>query len=64
MGRKGFSGRRFLDVVTIRQILVMRDEKGVGNGEIERTLGLEDGTVRRLGGKGVVADVGLELGER
>ena len=64
IGKKGFPGRRFLDIVTIRQILVMRDEKGLGKEEIERTLSLEEGTVKRLGGKGVVADVGLELGER
>ena len=64
MGKKGFPGRRFLDVVTIRQVLVMRDERRIEEEEIERRLELEVGTVRRLGPRGIVGDVGLELGER
>ncbi|KAL2076015.1 hypothetical protein VTL71DRAFT_958 [Oculimacula yallundae] len=47
-------GRQFLDVLTLRQILVLRDEKGVNEGEIERELGLRRGVVGRLGRKGVV----------
>ncbi|KAK0127082.1 hypothetical protein ONS96_006640 [Cadophora gregata f. sp. sojae] len=47
-------GRQFLDVLTLRQILVLRDEKGVEAGEIERSLGLKRGVVGRLGRKGVV----------
>ena len=43
-----------MDVVTIRQILVLRDEKGLEDGEIERTLGLKRGVVERLGRRGVV----------
>ena len=54
IGRKGSEGRQFLDVVTIRQILVLRDEKGLGEGEIERRLGLRKGVVGRLGRKGLV----------
>jgi hypothetical protein len=54
IGRKGREGRQFLDVVTIRQILVLRDEKGLGEGEIEERLGLRKGVVGRLGGKGLV----------
>ena len=54
IGRKGAEGRQFLDVVTIRQILALRDEKGVEAGEIERRLGLRSGVVGRLGRRGVV----------
>ncbi|KAI9682114.1 MAG: hypothetical protein M1817_000168 [Caeruleum heppii] len=57
-GRRGHEGRRFLDVVLIRQILMLRDHKGVEAGEIERRLGLKRGVVGRLGQQGVVADVG------
>ena len=49
--------RRFLDVNTIRQILVMRDGKGMSEGEIENVLGLAGGVVRGLGPPGVVGDV-------
>ncbi|KAH7412459.1 hypothetical protein BKA64DRAFT_329252 [Cadophora sp. MPI-SDFR-AT-0126] len=48
-------GRQFLDVLTLRQILVLRDEKGVEAGEIERRLGLKRGVVGRLGRRGVVS---------
>jgi hypothetical protein len=54
IGRRGAQGRSFLDVVTLRQVLVLRD-KGVEEGEIERRLELREGTVGRLGGKGVVS---------
>jgi hypothetical protein len=54
LGRKGYEGRSFLDVVTLRQVLVLRDEKGLENGEIERRLGLKNGVVGRLGRGGVV----------
>lgn len=47
-------GRQFLDVITLRQILVLRDEKGFEAGEIERMLGLREGVVGRLGRRGVV----------
>lgn len=52
-GRKGAPGRRFLDVLTLRQVLQMRDQ-GVGSAEIEERLGLRRGVVDRLGGKNVV----------
>ena len=42
----------------IRQVLVMRDQKGLGAREIERRMGLKEGCVERLGGRGVVGDVG------
>lgn len=55
--RSDNAGKRFLDVNTIRQILVMRDDKGFSEAEIERNLGLADGMVKSLGRKGVVGDV-------
>lgn len=53
-GRRGHEGRQFLDVSTIRQILMLRDEKGVETGEIERQLGLKKGIVAKLGERGGV----------
>jgi hypothetical protein len=53
IGRKGSEGRTFLDVVTLRQVLVMR-ERGVEEGEIERKLGLGRGVVGKLGRRDVV----------
>lgn len=49
--------RRFLDVSTIRQMIILRDEKGMGEGEIEKNLGLGAGMVKALGPKGIVGDV-------
>ncbi|GAB7358326.1 hypothetical protein MBLNU230_g2398t1 [Neophaeotheca triangularis] len=54
-GKSGFEGREFLDVFTIRQIMVLRDGKGESGEQIERRLGLKRGTVERLGPRGVVA---------
>lgn len=42
---------------TVRQVLVMRDDKGMGEGDIEKSLGLAGGVVRALGPKGIVGDV-------
>ena len=48
-GRKGFQGKRFLDVTVIRQILVMRDDDhGKSDAEIEEALELYPGTVSKL----------------
>ncbi|GKZ37285.1 hypothetical protein AbraIFM66950_008770 [Aspergillus brasiliensis] len=58
MGRSGFQGREYLDALTIRQVLAMRDRQGLSAEEIERLLRLKSGVVGRLGGKGVVADIG------
>ena len=58
LGRRGAPGRRFLDVVTIRQVLIMRDELQKRDTEIERQLGLRSGVVRKLGPKGVVGAAG------
>ncbi|PYH97237.1 hypothetical protein BO71DRAFT_427308, partial [Aspergillus ellipticus CBS 707.79] len=58
MGRTNFAGREFLDALTIRQVLAMRDRQGLKAGEIERLLRLKHGVVERLGGRGVVGDIG------
>ena len=52
-GKRGHEGRQFLDVYTIRQMLVMRDERGSGADSIEKALGLRQGAVDRLGPRGV-----------
>ena len=54
---RGDGGKRFLDVSTIRQLLVMRDDRGLGEEEIEKNMGLAKGVVRSLGKRGVVGDV-------
>ncbi|MCJ1306361.1 hypothetical protein MMC25_000003 [Agyrium rufum] len=56
LGKASFAGREFLDVVTIKQILIMRDERGMPAKEIEEALKLKSGVVNRLGMKGVVGD--------
>ncbi|PLB54632.1 hypothetical protein P170DRAFT_505365 [Aspergillus steynii IBT 23096] len=57
IGRPSFAGRQFLDAVTIRQALSMRDRQGIRPGEIERILRLKKGVVDRLGKQGVVAEL-------
>ncbi|PMD17141.1 hypothetical protein NA56DRAFT_280694 [Hyaloscypha hepaticicola] len=54
LGKASAGGRQFLDVITIRKVLEMRDEKGLQEGEIERRLELRKGVVGRLGRGGVV----------
>ncbi|KXT18914.1 hypothetical protein AC579_3562 [Pseudocercospora musae] len=53
-GRRAHTGREFLDVHQIRQILTMRDEQGRKDEDIERRLGLKKGVVSRLGVQGIV----------
>ena len=55
-GRKGFQGREFLDVLLIRQALMLRDDKGLSDSEIEKRLELKSGVMARLGRKGVVGE--------
>ena len=50
------AGREYLDALTIRQTLVMR-EQGLADADIERMLRLKKGLLRRLGGVGVVSAV-------
>lgn len=57
-GRQSHEGRQFLDVLTIRQALSMRDKQGLPDGEIESLLRLKKGVVARLGRKGLVGEVG------
>jgi hypothetical protein len=58
IGKRGFEGREFVDVMTIRRALALRDERGMAEAEIERELDLKRGTMQRLGGRGVVGDAG------
>lgn len=55
MGRESArrEGRKFLDVMTIRQVLIMR-EQGRSEEAIESGLGLKRGVVGRLGRRGIV----------
>jgi hypothetical protein len=57
-GRTSFTGREYLDALTIRQALSMRDRQGMPSGEIERLLQMKKGVMDRLGKKGVVSEVG------
>lgn len=47
-----------MDVATIRQVLMMRDELGKEAEEIERALGLKKGVVGKLGPRGVFSGAG------
>ncbi|KAF1982565.1 hypothetical protein K402DRAFT_466688 [Aulographum hederae CBS 113979] len=58
VGRTGFRGKRYLEASLIRQMLVLRDGKGMGAEAIERELMLAPGTVGRLGPRDVVANAG------
>ena len=58
LGKRTFQGRRFLDVMVIRQMLRMRDQKGMTNAQIEQELGLKKGIAAKLGKRGIVMDVG------
>ncbi|WPG98879.1 Hypothetical protein R9X50_00167900 [Acrodontium crateriforme] len=53
-GSKGHGGRQFLDILTIRRMLVMRDLNGDSPEDIEKSMGLKKGVVDRLGIKGVI----------
>ncbi|KAK2629189.1 hypothetical protein QTJ16_000009 [Diplocarpon rosae] len=53
-GKSSAAGRRFLDVYTLRQVLVLRDERGLEARQIERSLGLGEGVVAQLGRRGLV----------
>ena len=59
---EGGGSRRFVDVMTIRQILMFRDGQKMGNADIENKLGLAAGTVGRLGGQGVIGEAGMTIG--
>ena len=56
---EGGGGRKFLDVMTIRQVLMFRDEKRLAGADIEKKLGLAAGTVDRLGPRAVIREAGI-----
>lgn len=55
-GRPSHPGREYLDAMTIRQVLSMRDRQKLRDADIERTLRLRKGVVGRLGERGVVSE--------
>lgn len=55
---EGGDQRSFLDAVTLRRVLVLR-ERGVAEAQIEKEMGLRGGFVGRLGRKGVVSPAGM-----
>jgi hypothetical protein len=54
MGKSTDKGREFLDIGTVKQILVLR-QGGAPAADIETRLGLKPGVVARLGPRGIVA---------
>ncbi|PGH34882.1 hypothetical protein GX50_02233 [[Emmonsia] crescens] len=54
IGRHSHPGREFLDVVSIKQVLAMRDKEGVSEEMIEKQFRLKKGVVGWLGRRGVV----------
>lgn len=55
--KPGFEGRSFVDSTTIRQIIAMRDDRGMSSDQIEKLLELKKGTVERLGPKGLIGSL-------
>ena len=53
---RGDGRKSFLDISTIRELILLRDEKGMGGADIEKKLGLAHGVVGRLGPSGVIGD--------
>lgn len=53
-GRRGFEGRQYLDIVTVRKVLTLRDEQGMKAEDIEKALRLKKGVVAGLGRVGVL----------
>jgi hypothetical protein len=57
-GTAGHGGKQFLDVLTVKKILTLREGRngkvGMSDGEIEKALRLKSGLVGRLGEKGKV----------
>ena len=51
-----------MDVMTLRQVLMMRDQQQMTDSDIEQKLGLAGGVVKRLGKKGVFEEAGMEVG--
>ena len=57
-GKTKSQGRRFLDVMIIRQMLRLRDEKAMTDAQIEQELGLQVGIASKLGKRGILGNVG------
>lgn len=55
MGRPDFTGRSYMDALTIHQALTMRDVQKMPPVEIERTLRLKKGTMNKLGVDGLIS---------
>jgi len=56
IGRRGFEGRKFVDVGSIRDAISLRDG-GMATVDIEKRLGMKTGSIAKLGMKGVVKNV-------
>ena len=56
IGRKGFEGRTLLSAKEIKEVLAMRDQGGMEDGDIEKRMRLKPGVMGKLG-RGVVANV-------
>lgn len=54
MGKSSDKGREFVDIGTVKQMLVLR-QSGAPATDIEKRLGLRPGLVAKLGPQGVVA---------
>ncbi|KAI9885007.1 MAG: hypothetical protein M1823_003209 [Watsoniomyces obsoletus] len=63
-GKADQQARQFLDIGTIRKVLMLRDDKKLSAKEIERQFGLKEGVVERLGPGGMVAAIRTEIGPR
>lgn len=57
VGKPSFAGREFVDALTIRQAISMRDKQGYPPAEIEDSLQLKRGVMERLGKRGIVSEV-------
>jgi len=56
IGRRGFEGRKFVDIGSIRDAISLRDG-GMATVDIEKRLGMKTGSVAKLGIRGVVKNV-------
>jgi len=56
IGRRGFEGRKFVDIGSIRDAISLRDS-GMRASDIEKRLGMRTGSIAKLGTRGVVENV-------
>ncbi|KAK2745851.1 hypothetical protein FQN57_003464 [Myotisia sp. PD_48] len=57
IGKQSHAGRQYLDVITIKQVLGMREQAGTTREMVERQFRLRPGVLEALGPKGVVLNV-------